>query len=501
MFAEAIKNELNTTTMSVTENGAVGYATSGKNLVDMFFKVSSYRNLSDKEIENDFAKAWAEDPELALKFAFFVGDIREGLGERRMFRVILNWLARTTDIAHLMALVPEYNRFDSLFLLKGTQYEDQMVNYVKSKLTVDKTADHPSLLAKWMPSVNTSSKDSRDLARWFCNKFNMSEKEYRKTLSGIRNKLNIVETQMCAGKWDEVKYEAVPSKANLLYKDAFLKHDEARRKVFIDKVNAGEAKINAGVTMPHEIVHAYSDNRWCQVKAMDPALEALWKNLKNTVEGGHNIMVVRDGSGSMTSTIGGTSVSALEVATALSVYFSERQSGEFQNKFITFSSRPQFVDLSKCTTLQQKLTVCQSYDECSNTDIEATFDLVLRTAVKNHMKQEDIPDLLIVSDMEFDGATTNFGWRNTSDSAKATLFAKIEAKFNAAGYQLPKLIFWNVMSRTNTIPVQENVKGLALVSGFSTNVMDCVLSNKLDPFEILKEKLLKPRYEAITLAK
>lgn len=498
MFAEAIKNELNTKT-SVTENGAVGYATSGKNLVDMFFKVSSYRNLSDRDIEHDYAKAWAENPELALKFAFFVGDIREGLGERRMFRVILNWLARTIDISHLMELVPEYNRFDTLFLFKGTQFENQMVNYIKNKLVVDKTAEHPSLLAKWMPSVNTSSKETRDLARWFCNKLDMGEKQYRKTLSAIRAKLNVVETQMCAGKWDEVKYESVPSKANLLYKDAFLKHDEARRKLFIDKVNAGEAKINAGVTMPHEIVHAYAMNRW-NVKPVDPALEALWKNLKNTVEDGHNIMVVRDGSGSMTSTIGGTTVSALEVATALSIYFSERQTGEFQNKFITFSNQPKFVDLSKCSSLNEKLRVCSAYNECSNTNIEATFDLVLRTAVKNHMKQEDIPDLLIVSDMEFDGATTNFGW-HASESDKDALFRKIEARFNAAGYQLPKLIFWNVMSRTNTIPVQENVNGLALVSGFSTNVMDCVLSNKLDPFEILKEKLLKPRYDAVTLAK
>lgn len=500
MFAEAIKNELNKTT-TLTENGAVAYVTSGKELVDMFFKVSSYRNLTEREIECDFAKAWAENPELALKFAFFVGDIREGLGERRMFRVILNWLASTTDISHLLELIPEYNRFDSLFLLKGTTLENQMVNFVKNKLTVDKVDAHPSLLAKWMPSINTSSAESRALARWFCSKFDMSEKEYRKTLSSIRAKLNVVETQMCANEWSAIKYEAVPSKANLLYKDAFLKHDEIRRTEFISKVNAGEAKINASVTMPHEIVHSYNACGWRTNSSLDASLEALWKNLKDTIkEGGRNIMVVRDGSGSMTSTIGGTSVSALEVATALSVYFSERQSGEFKDKFITFSSRPQLVDLSKCKTLLEKLKICNSYTECSNTDIEATFDLVLKTAVANHMKQEDIPDLLIVSDMEFDGATVNFGW-NSSDANKATLFAQIEAKFNAAGYQLPKLIFWNVMSRTNGIPVQENVKGLALVSGFSTNVMDLVLSNKLDPFEILKEKLLKPRYDAITLAK
>lgn len=492
-FTSALENTLSNS-VQLTENGAVGYVTTGKNIVDMFFKISSYRNMPESAIKADFAKVYAENPNLAVKFAFYVGDIREGLGERRAFKAMIEWLSAVENFDKLIKYIPEYNRFDSMFVLRGTALENQMVNAIKQQLVSDKIDEHPSLLAKWMPSINASSPKTKELGRWFASQLEMTERQYRKTLSGIRQKLELVESKMCANEWNSVNYEHVPSKANLIYKDAFLKHDETRRREFLEKVLKGEAKINSGVNFPHDVVHKYGR---CPMRK-DDAIEALWANLKNTLnDASSNIMVVRDGSGSMTSTISGTSISALEVATALTVYFSERQTGEFQNKFITFSSRPEFVDLSKCKTLQEKLRVCHSYDECSNTNIEATFDLVLKTAVQNNLKQEEIPTLLIVSDMEFDGATT-MGW-NFSESQFVPLFKTIEKKFKAHGYELPKLIFWNVMSRTGTIPMKENAAGVGLVSGFSTNVIKAVLSNELDPYQSIVKILDSERYANIAL--
>lgn len=492
-FTSALNNTLSNA-VQLTENGAVGYVTTGKNIVDMFFKISSYRNMNESDIKADFAKVYAENPDLAVKFAFFVGDIREGLGERRAFKAMIEWLSAVENFDKLIKYIPEYNRFDSLFVLRGTALENQMVNVIKQQLASDKHDKHPSLLAKWMPSVNTSSPKTKELGRWFASQLGMTERQYRKTLSGIRKKLELVESKMCANEWNSINYEHVPSKANLNYKDAFLKHDKTRRRKFLENVLKGEAKINSGVNFPHDVVHKYS--RFPSRK--DDAIEALWANLKNTLtDAASNIMVVRDGSGSMTDTISGTSISALEVATALAIYFSERQSGEFQNKFITFSSRPEFVDLSKCKTLQEKLRVCNSYDDCSTTNIEATFDLVLRTAVKNKLKQEEIPTLLIVSDMEFDQATS-LGW-NARESMFVPLFKTIEKKFKAHGYELPKLIFWNVMSRTGAIPMKENAAGVGLVSGFSTNVIKAVLSNELDPYKAIVKILDSERYANIKL--
>ena len=489
-FFDAMKNTASNE-IQYTENGAAGYVTTGKNIVDMFFKISSYRNMSDCAIKQDFAKVYAENPALAVKFAFYIGDIREGLGERRAFKNIVSWLASVENFDNLIKYIPEFNRFDTLFVLRGTELEEKMVKFVQKQLKEDRQSDHPSLLAKWMPSINTSSEKTKELGRWFASQLGMDERKYRKTLSAIRKKLELVESKMCANEWDKVNYEHVPSKANLNYKDAFLKHDEDRRRKFLDKALKGEAKINSGVNFPHDIVHKYG--RYPSRK--DDAIEVLWKNLKNTLtDAASNILVVRDGSGSMTSTIGGTTVSALDVATALSVYFAERQSGPFKNKFITFSSCPKLVDLSNNDTLFSKLRTCSAYTECSNTNIEATFDLVLQTAVANKMKQEEIPDLLIVSDMEFDYATCDcYG------GAEVTLFKRIANKFAAHGYKLPKLIFWNVMSRTGTIPMKENEAGVGLVSGFSTNVIKAVLSNELDPYKAIVKILNTPRYENIVL--
>lgn len=497
-FVNALKSQLSEETQ-LTENGAVGYVTTGKAIVDMFFKVSSYRSMSDAAVLADFTKVYAEDPTLAVKFAFYVGDIREGLGERRLFKLMIKFLADKENFDNLIKYIPEYNRFDSLFVLRGTELESKMVKYVHAQLQADAKSTHPSLLAKWMPSINTSSEKTKELARWFIGKFNMTERNYRKLLSKIRKQLDVVEVKMCSNEWDKISYTAVPSKANINYKDAFLKHDEERRREFLDKAVKGEVKINSSVNFPHDIVHSYYDITGLnsRLKTKDDALEALWNNLKDTIKDkGANFLVVRDGSGSMTSTIGGTKVTALQVATAMAIYFSERQSGEFKDKFITFSSHPQLVDLSKGKNLHDKLQITEAHDECSNTNIEATFDLVLKTAVANNLKQEEIPNLLIISDMEFDGATDDFGWRSTALQQK-TLFKHIAAKFAAYGYTLPKLVFWNVCSRTGTIPMKQNDAGVGLVSGFSVNVIKAVLTDELDPYQIIVKTLNAPRYENI----
>ena len=160
------------------------------------------------------------------------------------------------------------------------------------------------------------------------------------------------------------------------------------------------------------------------------------------------------------------------------------------------------VDFSLCVSLRDKLRVAYRHNECSNTNIEKVFDLILTTAVNGHMKQKDMPkNVLIISDMEFDSCATcggSDGWGLNRPSAR--LFDVIKKRFNAAGYQMPRLVFWNVNSRTGTIPVKENDFGVALVSGFSTNVCKMVMSGKTDPYECLVETLMSDRYDAVEAA-
>ena len=361
-----------------------------------------------------------------------------------------------------------------------------------------------SLLAKWMCSENASSEKTKKYAKILRKGLGLSSREYRKMLSEMRKYLDVVETKMSAKNWSEIKYEAVPSRANLIYNSAFLKNDEERRREYLSKLEKGETKINASVLYPHDIVHKYMNGGWRRLNKKDATVEALWKALPDTVNGCGNTIVVADGSGSMTCNVGNnTSVTALEVANALAIYFAEHSSGQFKDKYITFSERPQFVDFSKHKTLHDKLKTALSHNEVANTNIEKVFDLILTTAVNNHMSQEEIPqNVLIISDMEFDSCATcglrSNGWSYNRPDKR--LFEVIAQKYADAGYKLPRLVFWNVNSRTGTIPVKENELGVALVSGFSVNVVKMVMSGKLDPFECLLETLNSERYAPVEAA-
>ena len=315
-FLEKLEdNLLEDWNVSVTENGAVGYKTTGKPLLDMNFKISSYRNMTETEIVDDFKRCFLQDNVLALQFLFFIRDREEGLGERRTFRVILKALASAYPgyVARLIPIVGEYGRYDDLLPLLDTREREDVVTYLTETMISDfkKMEENKpiSLLAKWLPSVNTSNKDQRRYANILISKLQQKDKtfnaaRYRKALSKMRTYLDVVEKKMCANEWDKIKYETVPSKANLIYKDAFLRHDEERRLEYLDSLKKGETKINASKLFPYEIYHKVTNN--------DDTLEELWKNLPSIKNDTESVLVVADGSGSMDwEKLGNTKVTPL----------------------------------------------------------------------------------------------------------------------------------------------------------------------------------------------
>lgn len=497
-FMNAMENELNNE-KQLTENGAVGYRTTGKKLVDLNFAVSSLRHKTEKEIVDMFIDTFYEDKILAMKWLFYVADIREGLGERRTFRVIMNYIADNhSDIAiAVLRLIPEYNRWDSVVTLLNCNNADvsnEVLSIIKEQLTSDMAnmRNHKpiSLLAKWMPSINTSSAKSRKCAKIICHYLGWKEATYRKTLVELRKYLDVVECKMSAKEWNKINYATVPSNANVKYSKAFMRNDTERRQAYLESLVKGETKINASVLFPHDVVHKYA-TRYRYLNPYDEALEQMWKSLKD-MGNIHNTIVVADGSGSMTIGVDSTSsVTALEVANALAIYCGERCSGEFKDKYITFSHRPQLVNFANANSLHDKLEIALKHNEVSDTNIEAVFYLILKTAINNNMTQDEIPqNILIISDMEFNMATCG-------KRPDATLFNNIANKYAEYGYKLPRLIFWNVNSRTGTIPVKENECGVALVSGFSVNVLKLVMSGELDPYKLLVNMLNGERYNAV----
>ena len=496
-FMNEMKKTQDIGTLVHTENGALGHKTTGKYLLDLNFSVSSLRNMKETDVARKFIAAFEEDPVLAMRWLFFARDVRGGMGERRLFRVCMKALAiRNSALAEsLVPLVPIYGRWDDLWdLMSMTDgVRNAVVRVVRYQLAQDILAanrnESISLLAKWMPSVNTSSDKTRGTARILAKSLDLTERQYRKILSKLRSKLNVTETMMSAKQWEDIDYEAVPSQANLLYKDAFLRHDAKRRNEYLESLKKGEKKINAATLFPHDVVHKYG---WAP--ALDKTVEQLWNNLPDYVQGNGSTMVVADGSGSMCCNIGDTRVTAWEVAHSLAIYFAQHSKGPYKNRYITFSSFPQFVSLDG-RTLLDNIRIARSHSEMTNTNIEAVFDLILDTAIRTNCKQEDIPqNILILSDMEFDTATR--GGRGFASPSK-TLFDTIRNKWENAGYKIPRLVFWNICSRTGAIPMKENDLGVALVSGFSPSVCKMVLTNELDPYKALLETIMNPRYDAV----
>ena len=517
-YTGAIRFLKNYNNVSRTENGAMGYRTTARALVDLNFKVASLRRRSEEEITEAYIRAFWESPKYAVKWLFFLRDILEGMGERRSFRICLKYLAVSQPeiTKAVLRYVPEYGRYDDLLVLLDTPLAEEVAALYREQLRLDLAAmekgKEVSLLAKWLPGNNTSSAEARRYAEILRKYFQMSPKQYRQTLSSLRRYGKVVETQISAAEWSSVNYDRVPTKANAKYDQAFTRHDRARRTEYLEKVAAGDSKLHTNGLMPYEIVHRYTGKGWYYGDAIreDLLTELLWKKI--TEDGFQNewglkdAIVVADGSGSMyTSVSGNSSVQAIEVCDSLAIYFAEQLKGVFHNKAITFSSRPQFIDLKDNTKLKDKLEIMRAYNEVSNTNIKAVFDLLLDMAVSHAVPAKELPgQVLIISDMEFDEASApnyRYSFRGRkADWAPAdeALFTTIRKQYEAAGYRMPRLIFWNVCGRSDTIPMVDNAEGLCLLSGFSQNAMKIAAQKeRKDPWEALKKVLDSPRYQPI----
>lgn len=495
-FMKMIENDEKT----ITENSAVGFKTTGSKVVDLNFRIPSFRRGIDKEL---FDKAIKEDAKLTMKWLLYLRDVREGVGERKSFRDFFVYLCdKHIDLANKMIKhvdLAEYGRWDDIVdiahRVQNVYIKNHLVGNIIGQLDEDlanmEQEKNVSLLAKWLPSPNTSSKKTRAKANFLCKELNMLEKQYRKTLSKLREYIDVVERKMSANEWEDIDYSTVPSKANVNYRNAFEEHDGERRARYLESLKKGETKINANSMFLHDIVHAYivSGGRVNEVADYNETLEQLWK-AQDRCEGFKDTVVVRDGSGSMTCEVSGN-LTALEVADAITLYCAENNEGLFKDKFITFGSNAKLVDVSHLDNLHGKLEYLAEYTDCSSTNIEGVFDLILNTAVKNNVAQEDMPKtVLIISDLEFNIAQGYY-------EADEALFETIAEKFKNVGYKLPKLVFWNVNSRTNTVPLTQNENGIILISGFSKNLLDMVMSSELDPYKALVKQLNTKRYEIV----
>lgn len=484
-FANSLLVETNHTT---TANGADCLRTTGEGLLDFFAVVGALRNADMKRKHELFERAVADNKELAAKILFYGRDIREGLGERDTFRTLLAYAAdRYPEMIRLnIPLIGFYGRFDDMYSLIGTKCEDDMWRAMKAQFELDLAnmeAGKPiSLLAKWIKTPNASSKNTRMLGALTAKKLGYANvKEFLPKLKALRKYLDIVEIKISANSWSTINYSAVPSNAMKRYRDLFKTKDAERFCQFIEDVKSGKTTINANTIYPYDIVRNILNHNY------DEVLEEQWKALPNYVEDGNNILIVSDVSGSMTC----CDKLPMSSSIGLGIYFAERCVGPFHNMFMTFSKNPTLNKIHG-STLYDKVWTMENADWGMNTDLDAVFRVVLNTAIKTNTSSEELPRaIVIISDMQIDRCLMQ-----SSD-----FHSHWKQEFEAHGYVLPNVIFWNVNSESDTYHADATRPGVQYLSGHSVTAFKSLLNglNKT-PMEAMLETILSDRYAAVTVA-
>lgn len=476
--------------VTYTENGALAYSTTGNECLDLFFRAGAMRDADENDISNAVIRAYTENPTKTMKILFYVRDIRQGLGERRFFRTAIKTLLRyyPDAVERNIPFFAEYGRYDDLMTIIGSTCESTAVDEIKNQLNADIDAmgknENVSLLAKWLPSVNASSAETKALGKRMSKLLGMNEKKYRQTLSALRKYIDIIENRLRVSDYT-FDYSKTSSCAMFKYRKAFLRNDNERYCKYLDAVMKGEEKLNASVLYPYEIV------RRClspQTEKEILSLDATWKNLPDYADNTENAIAVIDTSGSMTWSFH-SSVRPIDVALSLGIYFAEHNKGAFANHFITFSQNPRLIKI-KGQNIHEKVTYCMKFSEYANTNLEGVFKLILNTAVKNKLPAKEMPSkIYIISDMEFDSCIE--GGNNS------TLFNTMQKKYSKYGYNLPDIVFWNVNSHQENMPVSMSDTGATLVSGFSPVIFDMTMSGDMSPAGIMESVISSERYAKI----
>ena len=469
-FAQAIDNQL-----TVTENGMVARVATANAVVDLFYGATRGVGIVPK-----FVAAYVQDSELTLRVVQWIRDVRGGSGERQLVRDILLHMEQyyPQDAMRLMTKLPELGRWDDLLVVMTPELKQ-----VAYTMISDALKSGNGLCAKWMPRQGPLAMELRAF-------MGLSPKAYRKMLVGLTK---VVESQMCAKDWDNINFSHVPSVAHARYKKAFGRNT-AKYSEYVVALKNGEpgAKVNAGAVYPYDVLKGALHSYELATMSADEVavIEAQWGAMPNWI-GDASVLPLVDVSGSMTCKAGGrnskSDLSCMDVAVSLGLYFADKNRGVFKDCFLTFSAQPELLRLRGSIT--QKITQMTESDWGMNTNLNSAMELILKTAVKGKVSQADMPaTLVILSDMQFDQCVTH------NDSA----LEMIARKYEAAGYTMPRVVFWNLNAGYGNAPAKFDESGVALVSGFSPAIASAVLSGDSEQFtpeSVMRRAVMVPRYD------
>lgn len=473
---------------TLTENGMTTNSSSLSHCVNLFFQIGAMRGKDSQTIINAFVKAYNENPLTAMRLLFWARDVRGGAGEREIFRTIVKYLANTQpeSLRKNISLFSEYGRWDDLLVLLETKLADDALATIKAGLD-----SKNGLCAKWMPRPNVSDRVAKRYSAMIREYLGLTPKAYRKMLVELSN---TVEQLMCANNWNAIEYSKLPSKAMSDYMKAFGKRDKERFEAYLLSVKNGETKINAGAVYPYDVTKNMKFGN-------SNGADAQWNALPNYLEGNtERLLPVVDVSGSMECSAGGSkNVTCMDVSISLGLYISERNVGRFKDAFVTFSSNPDLQYLSG--SLTERYNQLKTAEWGMSTNIKSVFELILNQGKKHNVPQSEMPTMIVIlSDMEFDSANSGGGWGESTHTWNPTAQQMIQKMYSDAGYEMPKIVYWNLNARNNNFPVQFNESGTALVSGFSPALLTSLLSGKdLSPVAMMNQVVNSQRYQPISI--
>lgn len=467
-FVKSINNQMTTTT-----NGMPAYKSTGNDVLELFSKIGAARRM---DITPLFTQAYIENRELALRVALYARDIQQGLGEKKVFIEILQYLETVNldDAKILASKSVELGRFKDLLFFKTEEMKKFAADIFFDAIQNKENA----LAAKWLPSEKGANKD---VAKYFARTWGKTPKQYRKFKSSLNN---VVESKLCAQQYDEINFEHVPSIASVRLKNTFFRRAEERYKAFLASVEKGEKKINVVNATPNQVLKQFFGYGRPSLDVIQ-ATKVQWDALPDLTQG-RNILPIVDTSASMRKSIGGTTTTAMEMSISLGLYLADKNKGAFNGAFVSFATVP-VISLLKGTIYEkfQQVSVNLTY---GSTNIEKTFNDILKMAVDNKVTAEDMPEyLLILSDMQFDSACNN---------ADDTAIKMIDKQYEAAGYTRPKIIFWNLVGDYKNSPVRFDTNNTAFVSGYTQNLLNAVLTDleEFSPENIMMKAIMKDRY-------
>lgn len=506
-FINGLREDNNYT---LTENGALARKSTLDSVYDLYALGGAYRNRSDDDCILLFKKAFEQDETMAMRCLFYLRDILQGQGERRFFRVCFKWLGnKHPDAARRnLEYVSELGRWDDIFVLLNTKAEKDVINLVRKQLKMDLESlevsnGAVSLLGKWMPSENASSAETKFIARKLRSELKFSSKQYRKILTALRKRINVLECLMSANQWDKIDYSKIPSQAGLKYRKAFQRHDVERKKAgattYADFMQDDSTKVNTKALAPYEVVEkalalsSYSYDwrigsyRWDMDNGIERAvIDKYWDNLHDYFNGmPFNGLCVVDTSASMHGT-------PMNVAISLGLYCAERAKGPFANHYVSFSSCPRLIETSGADFVDKVRRIYET-NLCENTNLEATFDMLLDVAIRNNCSQDDLPQTIaIISDMQIDEARGYY--RRCSNATPRTMMEIMRTKWAQFGYQMPHLVYWNVRAAKDTF--LDDGPDVTYISGFSASTFEQLMTGKTG-CSLMADKLNSKRYEMI----